>query len=88
MKVGSLVVCVKGFSGDNDAKPVIKGKIYTVREVVKHYSWYGLLLSEIVNPHNEYIDGYHEPDYMIERFRELDTPTEIKLENILELEIV
>lgn len=87
MKVGSLVVCVRGFSGDYEAKPVIKDKIYTIREIAKDdYGDLCVHLDEVINEKSIFTNK--EPKYDIERFRELDTPTEIKLENILELEIV
>lgn len=88
MKVGSLVVCVKQITDSDSVKPIMKGKIYTVRDITKCPidNSIGIYLEEIYNKIHK--STGNEFGYLIERFRELDTPTEIKLENILELEIV
>ena len=93
MKVGSLVVCVKTFEGDWRGKPVYKDKIYTIRYIDKGRSWINgkpfyngstiVRLEEIQN-HNVPEFGNTEAGYNIERFRELDTPQSISIEEILE----
>ncbi len=96
MKVGSLVVCVDDvFTGEYNEElkrmnvifPV-KDKIYTVRDTEMLNGRLCIFLEEIVNRKIQYQDCYDEQSWWSRRFRELDTPTEIKLENILELEIV
>lgn len=87
MKVGSLVVCVRCFVGNEEAKPVVKGKIYTVRDILYVDGDYGVMLDEIVNDLAEYREGVLEPAYTIDRFRELDTPTEISIEEFLTQEV-
>lgn len=88
MKVGSLVVCIKSSSYSSVHKQTFKGKIYTIRGIqyIKGIPGLGLIFEEIINDVNN--DTGCEFDYCSSRFRELDTPTEINLENILELEIV
>lgn len=85
MKVGSLVVCVRGFEGDWEAKPVFKDKIYTVRELRKDsFGDDCITLEEVINKVINYSTGSVEPAYDPSRFRELDTPQSISIEEILE----
>lgn len=88
MRVGSLVVCVDDTGLPPKWKPLVKNKIYTVRDIFnyKFNLGHGILLYEVINTKHE-ITG-HEIGYLPKRFRELDTPTEINLKNILECELV
>ena len=54
----------------------VKDKIYSIRDVIKSTNGIGLLLNEIVNPHNGWteINGEKftfEPSFNIERFVDL-----------------
>lgn len=82
MKVGSLVVCID-VSGLNLAKRLSKGKIYTVRNIYNNiYSnGTGVLLEEVFN--TVVIETGRELGYKIERFKELDTPTSVNIEELL-----
>lgn len=90
MKIGSLVVCVdsSNLKRPDHVKPLVKGKIYTIRSINKYPDGYGATLDEVVNEKVIFTTGLLEPVYNIIRFRELDTPTEINLENILKNELV
>lgn len=97
MKIGSLVVCVDASGLNSLVKPLIKGKIYTVREIKNNHRYnpfFGVeRIDGIVVYLDEIVNSIHlglndEIGYKSERFREIDTPTEIKLEEILELELV
>lgn len=82
MRVGSLVVCVNGFPGDEDCKPVVEGKIYMVRTIdVDVCGTIGIRLYEIVNNINTH-NGV-EFGYRSDRFRELDTPISISIEEFV-----
>lgn len=91
MKVGSLVELVydnwyllEKLSKLGVVYPV-KGKIYTIREIVFSQEGCGVLLEEIINPkiHNTR-NGMVEHGFRIERFRELLPPMQISIEEILE----
>jgi hypothetical protein len=87
MKVGSLVVCVddsKPFGYDALIFPK-KNIIYTVRsfDYLPNDPIPGLYLEEVVNEIKNYADGYKEPSFHPKRFRELDTPVSISIEEIL-----
>lgn len=82
MRIGSLVVCVESLKDGLIAKDIVKGRIYTVRSFLEDDS--GIRLEEVINDLNPFFGL--EQGYLFRRFRELDTPTEIKLENILEKE--
>lgn len=84
MKTGSLVVFVNSIGLAKWCIPLVKGKIYTVREICKRMGNDGLLLEEI---HNQIFKN-GEGAYRLDRFRELDTPTEINIEEIIELQEV
>jgi len=86
MKVGSLVVCVDSSYAPNCIQ-LVKGKIYTIREIKKD-SISGrpyLTLDELVNIRHP--NSGNEIGYRIGRFRELDTPTEISIEEFLTQEV-
>lgn len=84
MKPGSLVVCVDASGISFPWMPLVQDNIYTVRQLVNTNKGLGLYLEEVLNEKNK----GNEIGYIANRFRELDTPTEIKLENILENELV
>lgn len=85
MKVGSLVVCVDDVVPNKWVK-LKKDNIYTIRDVFigvkKGIKATGVLLEEITNSKNERTG--RELGYDINRFRELDTPKSISIEEILE----
>lgn len=94
MKVGSLVECVKGPArqGYQDSlgntydfpQPEI-GIIYTIRAFT-HYLGVnsGILLEEIVNPEINWGLGiYGEASFKTTRFREIQPPMDIKIEDII-----
>jgi hypothetical protein len=93
MKVGSLVELVDdNWRYTNGAKIYpIKGSIYEVREVLprdpKIRSVDSLLLCEIVNPPVNYTAGIYEPCFNISRFRELQPPMKISIEEFIKIEI-
>jgi hypothetical protein len=91
MKVGSLVECVNdNFPIDriyNEVKP-LKGKIYTIREIVETSFCVTVNLEELVNPIIEYLDGTDETSFDIRGFRELLPPMQIDIEQICERELV
>jgi len=65
----------------------VKGVIYTVREIVKTSTGTGLRLEEIVNYDFQFADGFSEPCFSVENFRELQPPmdlTELIEESIIE----
>lgn len=83
MKVGSLVVCVKPYSGDRGVQGLVKGKIYTVRDIFMGVEKKLVIrLEDLINLRNPFTGN--EYGYYPERFRELDTPTSISIEEILE----
>lgn len=97
MKVGSLVVCVDASGIPSWANKLVENKIYTVRDIkgnaryhpdcgVKKIDGISVYLEEIVNIFHAGLNA--EIGYCSKRFRELDTPTEISIEEILELELV
>jgi len=91
MRIGSLVELVndnwnhKGLGIDINTKYPIKGKIYTVREIVFGDA---IRLSEIVNKKQKYKHAYGEKAFTASRFRELQPPMHISIESILECELV
>lgn len=91
MKVGSLVELVndnwnhKGLGVDINTKYPIKNKIYTIREIVSDSA---LRLCEVVNKKQKYKHSYGEKAFTIVRFRELQAPTNISIESILESEFL
>lgn len=89
MKIGSLVECIN----DNfDPKlhtislhPVLptKGKLYTIRHIFKGYpSGIACYLEEIKSNTNPYFNI--EQGFAINRFKEVQPPMEISIEDILE----
>lgn len=86
MRVGSLVVCVddSNLRHPELVNPIFKDRIYTIRNFTEN--GVGLRLEEIHNKINPFFGL--EQGYALRRFRELDAPTEINLENILKNELV
>lgn len=80
MQVGSLVVCINDKGLHDGVLPVYKDKIYTIRGVFKYNGDDGVLLEEIIN--GMYADG-EEFGYRSDRFRELDTPVSINIEELI-----
>lgn len=83
-EVGDKVVCidVKGLEktknihlslGYNNTFPVLNGN-YTIRESSER----GVLLEEIVNPKNHYLEGVCEPYFKQDRFVKLSDLTEME----------
>lgn len=85
MKQGSLVVCVDVSNQIDPWHHLVQDRIYTIRDIVDRGSeGIGLLLEEVVNLVHPI--SKQELAYKIKRFRELDCPVAIDLEEILELE--
>lgn len=93
MKVGSLVECIKGKTGQVIAngekvfliQPII-GEIYTIREIREspfEKGVIGILLEEIQNPVCSFAYVTMEPGYNIERFREIQPPMKIDIETLI-----
>lgn len=80
MQVGSLVVCVNSNGTHDKVFPLVLSKIYTIREVIKDEHCEGVLLEEIIN--GMYADN-EEFGYRADRFRELDTPVSINIEELI-----
>lgn len=96
MKVGSKVVCI-----DNSMQPhtieelkkdvpnwLVKGKTYTVREIVDHDFVVGIRLEEITNPpiYFKVVNKVLEPCFASWRFRELqDNEIEAEIEEFEEV---
>jgi hypothetical protein len=92
MKIGSLVECINGNFIEQSIKLIPnrpkKGKIYTIRGIVKYKNnEIGVLLEEITNEvllkDNE--SGLFEPTFDILRFRELPEADILELKEICEL---
>ena len=97
MRVGSLVVCVDDVFESEYFDMVkskgimfpVKGAVYKVRSFDNVNNIHAIRVEEIVNRNIIFNDGLvYEQSFKISRFRELDTPTEINLENILKNELV
>lgn len=81
MKIGSKVVCVDASMQPHTVEELkrdvpswlIKGKTYTVRDIVDHDFVVGIRLEEIVNPpiYFKVINKVIEPCFASWRFREL-----------------
>lgn len=85
MQVGSIVVCVDdSFSADalKQLKQLpTKNKQYMIRQIEDRIDGTcGVLLEEVINPPRETIDGFLEPKFKINRFRELDIPPDLEEE--------
>lgn len=80
MRVGSLVELVddnwKMRPFGSEITPV-KGKIYTVRGIVKCSNGTGIRLEEIINPKYKFVDGFGERVFNIKKFRELLPPMNV-----------
>lgn len=89
MKVGSLVECINDqYFANQDICTGFpkKGSIYTIREIFASDSDTGVLLDEIVNPLFKFTDGIAEPGFHIRRFRELQPPMKISIEQFMKVE--
>ena len=90
MKVGSLVECIKEsvrLPFRHETLPVV-GCVYTVREieVCPYNGELYLRFEEIVNPKYTYLDGLGEYAFAAKNFRELQSPEEVNLSEIAELQ--
>jgi hypothetical protein len=86
MKVGSLVECIQGFADhelNGEIAPIL-GNIYTVREIVEIGGNTGLKFEEIVNSPKLYKEGKFECAFVIDRFREIQSPMDIDIELLIE----
>lgn len=80
MKVGSLVVCVDDTNQFEWLKvKLVKGRIYTI----EGFSQTDALFLEEHNEKHAYFSHLRVP-HKVQRFRELDTPQSISIEEILE----
>jgi hypothetical protein len=95
MKVGALVECINDTWEQETIETVpnrpIKGKYYTIREVFQFPHGIGVTLEEISNPLTARYQGKSlEPNFDIERFRELEDLPDIAelLEEVFSDELV
>lgn len=82
MKIGSLVEHIRAAK-----KPMcgivqlVVGEIYTIREIQNFDSGIAVCLEEVINTRHPLYD--FEIGYNIERFREIQPPMEIKIEDFI-----
>ena len=95
MKVGALVECINSTWKQETIETVpnrpVKGKYYTIREVFQFPHGIGVTLEEISNPLTARYQGKSlEPNFDIERFRELEDIPDIEalLEEVFSDELV
>jgi hypothetical protein len=95
MKVGALVECINDTWKQETIETVpnrpAKGKYYTIREVFQFPHGIGVTLEEISNPLTARYQGkLLEPNFDIERFRELEDLPDIAelLEEVFSDELV
>ena len=95
MKVGALVECINDTWKQETIETVpnrpTKGKYYTIREVFQFPHGIGVTLEEISNPRTARYQGkLLEPNFDIERFRELEDLPDIEalLEEVFSDELV
>lgn len=69
--IGQRVVCVDDKGVQPIVKPLIKGRIYTIREIT-NYSTGGFRLHEIHNEPCSTTHGFLEVSYKARRFRPID----------------
>ena len=87
MQVGSLVELIDDNWNYSDRIVPVKEVIYTVRELPEDRI--GILLEEIINK-KEYCRfpsgkaGYGEPGFIIKRFRELQPPMKISIDELIQ----
>ena len=77
MKVGTLVECVDDRFNAEQLEKILnrpkKGNHYMIREIIKLGHLVGVLLEEIRNPITAKLNGVSvEPNFNIERFREIE----------------
>jgi len=87
MKVGSLVELVDDSRWTLPKAPFekpVKGRIYTVRQVINCPTAIGIRLEEIYG--RNYLGHKTEIMFDAKRFRELQPPMEISIEAILEMQ--
>lgn len=92
MKIGSLVELVDD-NWNQELKLLlivngmvypVKNKLYTIRSFNKSgLGVVGIRLEEIVNPDFEFVDGIDELAFSAKRFRELMSPLEISIDEII-----
>lgn len=73
---GTQVECIDDENYDLSVKMLLavnslprKGRVYTVREIVKTERHHGVRLLEVQNPLLRFADGGHEPAFSLRRFR-------------------
>jgi hypothetical protein len=77
MKVGTLVECIDDRFNAEQLEKILnrpkKGNHYMIREIIELGHLVGVLLEEIHNPINAKLNGVSvEPNFNIERFREIE----------------
>ena len=85
MKIGSLVICARPFEPEDwcPSLPEVN-EIYTVRGFYSFKDKTGIYLDEIINPPSHFkLVGFKEPCFNIEKFREIQPPMTIEIENII-----
>lgn len=80
MEIGSLVVCVDARGVNSTCRALVKDRIYTIRNIIVKNGATGVYLEEIINDCHP-IKGF-EYGYMIDRFREIDAPISISIEEV------
>ena len=95
MKVGALVECINSTWKQETIETVpnrpVRGKYYTIREIFQFPHGVGVTLEEITNPWTARYQGkLLEPNFDIERFRELEDLPDIEalLEEVFSDELV
>ena len=95
MKVGALGECINSTWKQETIETVpnrpVRGKYYTIREVFQFPHGVGVTLEEITNPLTARYQGKMlEPNFDIERFRELEDLPDIEalLEEVFSDELV
>jgi len=90
MRVGSLVQCIKGFPVSKAAGYNVpeKGLIYTIREVDTYADGFGILLDEVINGNEFFLDKgktvYDEMSWHSQNFIEVQPPMNIDIENLIQ----
>lgn len=86
MQIGSLVKCLKGFpiAKAQGMNVPIKDNIYTIRGFDNDECESFILLDEVVNAKDAFIDGYGEPSWLAKNFKEIQPPMNIDIENLMQ----
>lgn len=82
MKIGNLVMVVDDSDQPNNAIKLKKGSIHTIRSIDHDNGTTGILLEEIKNATHPIFNK--ELGYISTRFRLLDTPLAINIEELQE----